>query len=166
MKRLRKYRKKYYSNNQHHPPQPRCEEIREDVSTYQTPEYKERYSSRLEKICSIIDEFLENDETDYYIDGSYRFDIMFEKKTNSKIVQRCSIVIYTDKIRIVNYDNSLNNMDEEFEIYNDFLFEKYYSIVEYKQNNKNLNKCDSIINSLMSLTTIKRKNIIDKLFDE
>lgn len=162
MKRLRKYRKRCYGNKS----QPVCEDIREDDSAYRTVEYKERYSSRLEKICSIIDEFLENDKTEYYFDGSYRFDIMFEKKINSTNIQRCTIVIYTNKIRIMNYDNSLNNMDEEFEIYNDFLFEKYYSIVENKLISKNLSKCDSIINSLMSYTSIKRKSIIDKLFDE
>jgi len=159
MKRLRKYRKRCYGNKS----QPVCEDIREDDSAYRTVEYKERYSSRLEKICSIIDEFLENDKTEYYFDGSWRFDIIFEKKINSTNIQRCTIIIYPNRIRILNCDN---NMDEEFEIYNDFLFEKYYSIVENKLISKNLGKCDNIINSLLSLTSIKRKSIIDKLFDE
>ena len=159
MKRLRKYRKRCYGNKS----QPVCEDIREDDSAYRTAEYKERYSSRLEKICSIIDEFLENDKTEYYFDGSWRFDIIFEKKINSTNIQRCTIIIYPNRIRILNCDN---NMDEEFEIYNDFLFEKYYSIVENKLISKNLGKCDNIINSLLSLTSIKRKSIIDKLFDE
>lgn len=159
MKRLRKYRKRCYGNKS----QPVCEDIREDDSAHRTAEYKERYSSRLEKICSIIDEFLENDKTEYYLDGSWRFDIIFEKKINSTNIQRCTIIIYPNRIRILNCDN---NMDEEFEIYNDFLFEKYYPIVENKLISKNLGKCDNIINSLLSLTSIKRKSIIDKLFDE
>jgi hypothetical protein len=133
-------------------------------------EYKIETVEQIKKIDKLISDIINNDSVEITRDRDYCFYIKYCKefnKNNHKGYVSFDINIYKDNINL-NFRKETNNHYEsdDYCVYDNTLYLKYEEFLNKLYFNNLKKKGDDILNKIYDNTSLKRKNIIENMFNE